>query len=64
VEDLRGRYNGLSHLSWTIGFSIAPVLAGLTLGVGLGPALFVVLIAVLCTIAGAMRVLERHLPPP
>ncbi len=62
TDDLRGRYNAVSILSYTTGFMFGPAIAGATLEIGNGTALFLGLV-VACGWAGAWALrLERHLP--
>ncbi|GAA2707977.1 MDR family MFS transporter [Actinoplanes palleronii] len=53
---LRGRYQGLNSLSWSIGSSLAPILGGLTLQ-GFGPAALWLGCFGLCALAGAGHLL-------
>jgi MFS family permease len=62
AEELRGRYNGLSTLAWTVGFMVGPVIAGFSLGAGHASALFGGLVGACGLAALAARRLERHLP--
>jgi MFS family permease len=61
-DRLRGRYNGVSVLAYTTGFTIGPVLAGVGLTIGDGTDYFA-LLAVACgvTALGAVA-LRRRLP--
>jgi MFS family permease len=61
-ENLRGRYNAVYTLAWSVGAVIGPPVATFFLGAGLGRQLFLTLI-VTCGAAAlyALR-LERHLP--
>lgn len=61
-DRLRGRYNGLYSLSWSVGHVLGPAAAGFMIDRGNGDAWFVILmIAALGTAAAALR-LERQLP--
>jgi MFS family permease len=62
IEELRGRYNGLSTLAWTVGFMIGPVIAGFSLSAGRASALFGSLVGACGLAALAALRLERHLP--
>jgi MFS family permease len=62
-DELRGRYNGLYTLAWTLGLVVGPAIAGVTLSSGHGTGLFVGL-AGACVLAGfAARRLGRRLAP-
>jgi MFS family permease len=62
-EQLRGRYNALQGMTWTVAMIIGPALAGLLLGNGL------VHVWVGCTVGGTALAsvlflhLRRHLSP-
>jgi MFS family permease len=62
TEELRGRYNGLSTLAWTVGFMVGPVIAGFSLSAGRASALFGGLVGACGLAALAAWRLERHLP--
>jgi MFS family permease len=63
TEELRGRYNALQGMTWTVAMIIGPALAGLLLGNGL------VHVWVACTVGGTAVAsllfldLRRHLSP-
>ncbi len=63
TEELRGRYNALQGMSWTVGSIIGPALAGLLIGNGL-PQVWVA-----CTVGGTavgsllFASMRRHLTP-
>jgi MFS family permease len=63
AEELRGRYNALQGMTWTVAMIIGPALAGLLLGNGL------VQIWIACTVGGTALAavlflnLRRHLSP-
>ena len=60
-EHLRGRYNSLMSMSWTVGSIIGPATAGLLIGNGL-PGLWVATVVGGTALAGVMFVrLRRHL---
>jgi MFS family permease len=61
-DELRGRYNGLSTLAWTTGFTAGPAVAGLALAAGRPMALFLALIAGCGVVALGWLRLERRLP--
>jgi MFS family permease len=61
-EALRGRYNGALATAWTAGFVLGPAVAGKTLAMGFGNALYVVLICLLAVVALAAWRLSRLLP--
>jgi MFS family permease len=62
-EELRGRYNALQGMTWTVGMVIGPALAGLLIGNGLSH------VWVACTVGGTalasvlFLTLRRHLTP-
>ena len=62
-EELRGRYNALQGMTWTVAMIIGPALAGLLIGNGLA------LVWVACTVGGTALAgvlfasLRRHLTP-
>lgn len=61
-EVLRGRYNGMYSMSWSLGHMVGPALAGVALEHHFGNAFFASLV-VACGVAGVAAVrLERHLP--
>ncbi|HET6698967.1 MAG TPA: MFS transporter [Nocardioidaceae bacterium] len=63
TEELRGRYNALQGMTWTVAMIIGPALAGLLLGNGLAH------VWVICTVGGTALAavlfagLRRHLTP-
>ncbi len=63
TEELRGRYNALQGMTWTVAMIVGPALAGLLIGNGLAH------IWVLCTVGGTavsallFLGLRRHLTP-
>jgi MFS family permease len=63
AEELRGRYNALQGMTWTVGMIVGPALAGLLLGNGLAH------VWVGCTVGGTALAsvlflrLRRHLSP-
>jgi MFS family permease len=63
TEELRGRYNALQGMTWTVSMIIGPALAGLLIGNGL------VHLWVACTVGGTAVAsllflgLRRHLTP-
>jgi MFS family permease len=63
AEELRGRYNALQGMTWTVSMVIGPALAGLLIGNGL------VHVWVACTVGGTALAavlflnLRRHLSP-
>lgn len=60
-EPLRGRYNGLSTLAWTMGFLVGPIVATIALKAGMRSGLFALLIAAsVAATVGAHR-LAAHL---
>lgn len=61
-DRLRGRYNGLYTLAWTIGFIVGPSVAGLALGAGHDTAFFLSLVAACFVGALAALRLRRSLP--
>jgi len=61
-DGLRGRYNGVYVLAWTMGFACGPVIAGLGLSGGHSTALFLGLIAACGLAAVASARLARILP--
>jgi MFS family permease len=61
-DDLRGRYNGMYALAWTVGFMVGPAVAGAALGAELATPLFAVLIGTCGAIALVARMLERRVP--
>ncbi len=61
-DRLRGRYNGAYALSWTVGLTIGPAVAGICLGAGRGDELFLGLVVVCLMSAVAAAQLPRQLP--
>lgn len=60
-EDLRGRYNALQGMTWTVGSIIGPALAGMLIGHGL-PHLWAGLVIGGTALAGLLFLrLRRHL---
>ena len=63
AEELRGRYNALQGMTWTVAMIIGPALAGLLIGNGLAH------VWVACTVGGTALAavlllrLRRHLTP-
>lgn len=63
VEELRGRYNALQGMTWTVAMIIGPALSGMLIGNGLAG------VWVLCTVGGTAVAallflrLRRHLTP-
>lgn len=62
-DHLRGRYNAMSSVTWSLSSVLGPVIAGSILGAGLD-AVFIALLVALCLGCAVFAVLlERHLPP-
>lgn len=62
-EPLRGRYNAVYSMSWSLGHIVGPALAGIALEHHFGNGFFALLV-VMCGVAAAAALrLERHLPP-
>ena len=61
-DRLRGRYNGALALAYTTGYTIGPLLAGVSLKAGDGTPFFVALVAACVAAALATRGLRRLLP--
>jgi MFS family permease len=61
-DHLRGRYNGLSTLAWTIGFLLGPAIAGAALGAQLDAPLLIALIVACGAAAYGAGQLAYRLP--
>jgi MFS family permease len=57
-EALRGRYNAVAGISWGVGNSVGPAIAGIAIGAGFG-GVWVVSLAVVCLVAGLIAVRMR-----
>jgi len=60
---LRGRYNAVGGLTWSVSSAIGPAFAGLVLGAGLG-VVWAVALAVGCVLASLVLLSLRHLLTP
>ena len=62
-DHLRGRYNALSSLMFSIAFVVGPVVASFLIGRGLGPVYIGFLVGGCALLAVISLVVERRLPP-
>jgi MFS family permease len=60
-EDMRGRYNALSGMTWTVATIIGPAFAGLLIGHGHGHVWAVTIIVGMLVVSVLFRRLRRHL---
>ncbi len=63
VEELRGRYNALQGMTWTIAMIIGPALSGLLIGNGLAHLWVVATVGGTAVAAVLFLTLRRHLTP-
>ncbi|HEX5772476.1 MAG TPA: MFS transporter [Nocardioidaceae bacterium] len=63
VEELRGRYNALQGMTWTIAMIIGPALSGLLIGNGLAHLWVVATVGGTAVAAVLFLTLRRHLSP-
>jgi MFS family permease len=63
VEELRGRYNALQGMTWTIAMIIGPALSGLLIGNGLAHLWVVATVGGTAVAAMLFLTLRRHLTP-